>query len=450
MLNDLLIWVALLVGLIFLVIDNRRGVGALTLAYFLILSLSHVPGVLAYLDPDTFQAQEESTKVGFDATLIGMAAFLVGAIAARIWPRRTTRVKAQQFSLSADIFRQLGRRLLIIGTVSYFVILPVSALVPSLTAVMSVMGTLLILGIFLQIYAAVNAKDSRKILLILGGLPLLPLSTLTTGGFIGFGTVWALSITSFLFVIARRRIWFYLAGPPIIFLGLSLFVTYFQTRDEIRGVVWNEGASIVQRLDKIAKLFTDFQFLDLSNNAHRDALDRRLNQNWVVGIGIMQHRENAVGLLYGATVPIWALIPRAIWPDKPAVGGGQDWVTEFTGIRFGEGISVGVGQVLEFYMNFGMPGILAGFAVLGFILMRLDQRIMCALATRNISQVIRWAMPGLALLSPLGNLVEILVAFVSAMVVSQLLVYSTLLGSPPARKLSGKMSGEPMRVNMRR
>ena len=56
MLNDLLIWVALLVGLVFLVVDKRRGIGALTLAYFLALSLGHVPGLLAYLDPDTFWA----------------------------------------------------------------------------------------------------------------------------------------------------------------------------------------------------------------------------------------------------------------------------------------------------------------------------------------------------------------------------------------------------------
>ena len=52
MLNELLIWGALLVGLVFLVVDKRRGIGALTLAYFLSLSLGHVPGLLVYLDPD--------------------------------------------------------------------------------------------------------------------------------------------------------------------------------------------------------------------------------------------------------------------------------------------------------------------------------------------------------------------------------------------------------------
>ena len=163
MLNELLIWGALLVGLVFLVVDKRRGIGALTLAYFLALSLGHVPGLLAYLDPNM---TAEATKVGFDVTLIGMTAFIVGAMAARILPRRTTSVKAYQQTFSADIFSRLGWRVLTIGIVAYFVVLPVSALVPSLTAITSSLGTLLILGFWLLLYSAAIANDSRRTLLI--------------------------------------------------------------------------------------------------------------------------------------------------------------------------------------------------------------------------------------------------------------------------------------------
>src|SRR5262249_30245596 len=145
----------------------------------------------------------------------------------------------------------------------------------------------------------------RRTLLLLATLPMLPLATLVTGGFIGFGTVWALSVLSFLFVIARRRIWFYLTAPLIIFLSLSLFVTYFQERDDIRQVVWDESAGMFQRIDRVSTLFTNFQLLDLSDERHLFALDQRLNQNYLVGVGVMRHRQGETELMYGATVPYW-------------------------------------------------------------------------------------------------------------------------------------------------
>jgi hypothetical protein len=443
MLTDLLIWGALLVGLCFLVVWGR-GNGALTLAYFLSLSLGHVPGILSYLDPDSIQGDPEATAVGFNITLIGMTAFIVGAMAACILARRSTSVKAYQQKATANFFSRLGWRVLVMGIASYFLVLPVSALVPSATAVSSVLGTLLILGFWLQLYSAAAAHDTPRTSLVLASLPLLPLATLATGGFIGFGTIWAMSVLAFQFAIARRRIWFYLATPPIIFLGLSLFVTYYQQREDIRGVVWNETAGIMQRLDRVSTLVTDFQLFDLSNAKHLRALDERLNQNYLVGVGVMQHEAGETQLSYGSTVPLWAFIPRAIWPDKPSVGGGQELVEQFTGIKFGENTSVGAGQVLEFYMNFGMPGVLTGFTVLGFILMRLDQKVMRGLAVRNINGVIYGVLPGLALLQPLGNLLEILVAVTAAIITSLLLVHSKLLRPPPAAKMVGQtMRGSP-------
>jgi hypothetical protein len=188
----------------------------------------------------------------------------------------------------------------------------------------------------------------------------------------------------------------------------------------------------------------------LSNENHRTALDQRLNQNYLVGTGVMSHREGLVELWYGATVPLWALIPRAIWPDKPAVGGSGDLVAQFTGITFAEGTSVGAGQVLEFYMNFGMAGVLAGFVVFGFILMRLDQGVMRALAMGDLAGMVRRVLPGLALLAPLGSLLEILVAVVSASITAQLLVHSKLLVSSFTQRPNANTSGRTTRMIVRR
>jgi hypothetical protein len=449
MLDDLAIWGTLVAGLIFLVLDKRRGVGALVLAYFLILSLGHVPGVLVYLNPNTFWVNFEATKIGFDVTLIGMTAFIAGAIAARIMPMRTTSAKAFQPTFSHDTLSWLSRRMLTVGISFYFVLSPVSGLVPSSTAIISVGGELLVLGLWFWVYSAETAKDSRQVSLIFVMLPLLPLSTLVTGGFIGFGTTWVLSFVAFYFVIARRRIWFYIATPAVIFLGLSLFVTYAQQREDIRDLIWYQDSSIAQRLNQVSKLVTEFQFLDLSDERHQFALDQRLNQNSLVGTGVMWHRQDLNELWYGGTVPIWAVIPRAIWPDKPAVGGSGDLVEQFTGIVFAEGTSVGTGQVLEFYMNFGMAGVLVGFAILGFVLMRLDQGVMRALVIGNIHGVVQRALPGLALLQPMGSLLEMIVSGVAAIVLAQLLVRSKLLVPSFTQSSNAKMSGRTKRTAVR-
>jgi hypothetical protein len=430
MVNELLIWCGLSAGLVILAIDKRRGIGALALAYFLALSLGHIPGLLAYLDPNTLIGDPEATQIGFEVTLMGMTSFVVGAIAARLWSGQTKNKKAYRQMASAEISAELGWRMLVIGMVAYFVVLPVSALVPSLTAITSCLGTLLILGFWLQLYVA-RTKNSAKTLLLIAALPVLPLATLATGGFIGFGTAWALSIVSFLFVIAQRRIWFYIVSPFVVFLGLSLFVTYYQQRGDIRETVWDQSTGMLERIGKVSRLVTDFELLDLSNERHLLSLDERLNQNSLVGVGVMRHREGEVDLLYGATLPLWALIPRAIWPDKPNVGGGGALVTQFTALKFDENTSVGAGQVLEFYANFGVPGVLVGFACFGFILMRIDQALMRALAMRDLHGLVRVALPGLAMLQPLGNLLEILVAAVSAIIAAQLLLYSNLLTPKP-------------------
>ena len=293
---------------------------------------------------------------------------------------------------------------------------------------------MLILGLWLVLYGAAVAADRRRTLATLALLPLLPLATLVTGGFLGYGIYWVLSVVAFLFVITRRRIWFYCGAPVAVFLGLSLFVTYMGQRTGIREVVWQEQSGLLDRLDRVSAIITEFELLDLTSPDTGAALDGRLNQNVLVGAAVIYHEDGAAPFAYGATIPPWALIPRAVWPDKPEIGGGGDIVSEYTGIRFAEGTSVGAGQVLEFYINFGVPGVLIGFFGLGYLLMWLDQGIMRALAADDMRGLLLRAMPGLMLLQPGGNLLEILVACVAAYVAARLVVSLKFFDVPlPAR-----------------
>ena len=70
--------------------------GALTLAYFLGLSLIHVPGVLPFLASDVGLGDLEMTQIGFEMTILGMAAFVAGAVLARRIDRRRAAARARR------------------------------------------------------------------------------------------------------------------------------------------------------------------------------------------------------------------------------------------------------------------------------------------------------------------------------------------------------------------
>ncbi len=279
MLGLIVIWAGLLIALVVFAIGRPGRGGALTLAYFLGLSLIHVPGVLPFLDSESGLADWDETQLGFEMTILGMAAFVAGAVLARWIDRRRAAAKGAPPRRRAQAFERLGWRTLVLGVVAYFVLLPLSGRVPSLTSVVSALATLLILGLWLVLYGAAVAADRRRTLATLALLPLLPLATLVTGGFLGYGVYWVLSVVAFLFVITRRRIWFYFGAPVAVFLGLSLFVTYMGQRAGIREVVWEEQAGMLDRLDRVSAIITEFQLLDLASPTQVAALDDRLNQN---------------------------------------------------------------------------------------------------------------------------------------------------------------------------
>lgn len=117
-----------------------------------------------------------------------------------------------------------------------------------------------------------------------------------------------------------------------------------------------------------------------------------------MGLGIERHERGRIDLLYGGSVEWWAFIPRAVWPEKPDVGGGGDLITRLTGFRVAKGVSYGVGQPLEFYANFGWAGLIGGFILLGFVLARLDQRLARAFHTGDLRGILLAGLPGIALI----------------------------------------------------
>ncbi len=413
-----------------------RHVGALSVAYFLTSSLNCVPGVLANVGGTPTDPLYQQTYLGFAATLIGLTAFCLGTLIARLVPSRPVKGGSKP---KLKVYNRISWRMISVGAFCYFVLIPLSFRVASLTSLVSPLGTMMILGFWVKLYVIPPNGGGGRVAKVFAMLPALPASTVVGGGFLGYGTNWLVTVVTFQFTRSRARWLYYALAPGVVFLGLSLFVSYMAQRAYIRELAFQNNATTMAVADRASRIFTDFKFLDLSAPADKAALNGRLNQNLLIADAIQRHDEGLTRLAYGATMPLWALVPRVIWPNKPQIGGGGDVVSKYTGIIFANGTSVGAGQVLEFYANFGYAGIVGGFMLFGFILMRIDGAVMRALADADSRRLLAVAMPGLAMINPGGNLLEIMVAVVGAMVMANLIGRTGYFDlKPTARELAAQ------------
>jgi putative effector of murein hydrolase LrgA (UPF0299 family) len=184
-------------------------------------------------------------------------------------------------------------------------------------------------------------------------------------------------------------------------------VNYFDHRTDIRESVWG-GASMEDRVGSVLGVFDDFHLIDLGNDKDLNALDQRLNQNTFVGMAATRLQDREIDYLNGESVwdGIISIVPRAYWPDKPVTGGSGQVVANMTGLDLNEDTSWGVGNVLEFYINFGVVGVIGGFLLLGWLLGTLDLKAAAAERRGDFRSLIILFLPTVALIQPGGSFVE--------------------------------------------
>jgi hypothetical protein len=413
MLILLLIWLAVGISL-----ATQRQSAGLPLAYFLGVSLVHVPGAMIHFDSEEW----DFTRLGFEQTVIGMVAFLAGVIVARY--ARLVRRSAGRASVSQmqDLTPQalvrlerIGLYYVFIGIFVFFVLMRLS--ISAVSAILLTLSSLIVVGVCLRLWVARQQRKSLKLWLTIALLPLLPLATVIQIAFVSFSVAWLLTVGSFLFAQSRRRLGYFLLAPVLCFVGLSIFVNYVAARVEIRQLTWYQGASLDDRFQRIADTFRNFEWFDGSKSGQRTAIDDRLNHNFFVGTAVARLESGAVNYASGAALGemIIALIPRAVWPDKPVVGGGKTVIHDFTGIEVAEGTSYGAGQVFEFYVNFGTLGVIGGFLLYGWLYGWMDLSVMKYLRLGD-QRLLTPFLSCVALLKPEGNLLEIVVGVAAAVI----------------------------------
>jgi len=316
-----------------------------------------------------------------------------------------------------------------IGATCYLLSMTALAGLPTVTALITGASNLAVVGLMLKSWRAwqCGARKYFRLWLALGSA--YPLLTIITQGFIGFGIFNTILVFTFVAGFYRPRWKLVVLGLAAGYLGLSIYVTYMRDRGDIRNTVWG-GQSYGSRMDQLKATFSQFELFNINEDEHLERIDLRLNQNSLVGASVGYLESGRVEFAKGETLwqALIAFVPRAIWPDKPVMAGSGDLVSKYTGYYFAEGTSVGVGQVMEFYINFGQAGVVIGFLFIGFILALIDRRAGECFANNDWLNFACWYLPGVAIMQIGGSLVEVTASAGASLAVSMLVKYFVLRG----------------------
>jgi hypothetical protein len=401
-----LLWVLIAAVLLIRHWRDRSGVGLL-LTYVMSFGAIHWLAAAIYLLPWYSRRGDDLVASGLREATLATIALAVGAelvVWVLGWRPSPTAARAKGTpvdTVAVNVY-------LAAGLVLYGVISPLGAQLPSLQALVATGSTVTVIALGLKCWNGWHRNESATLWRWLALSSLLPILTVVSQGFLGYGFAAMLTIFAFVGSFYRPRWKVIAAGLVLAYLGMSVYVTYMRDRNDIRAVVWG-GKGLGDRARQLSDTFTEIEWFDLYDINHLNRIDERLNQDYLVGAAVAHLSRGVVQFANGGTFVDAALgvIPRALWPDKPVVGGSTDLVSTYTGYRFAEGTSVGVGQVMECYVNFGTAGVLVGFLFIGGLLALADRRAFRALSQGDVRHFTLWYLPSLSLLQVGGSLVEV-------------------------------------------
>jgi hypothetical protein len=357
---------------------------------------------------------------GFRQCVYATAAFAVGSIffAPMISPEDSGAVDSIGRESSSETRSLRGQKPLAyvylgIGILSYPLLGSFIGRLPSAQAIISMSQYLVLVALCVLCWIAWKRGKRRKLWVLLGIALLFPFVTMLTRGFAGYGIRAFLIIAAFVATFYRPRWHMVTVGAVLVYAGLSFYVGYMAHRAELRDAVWG-GAGYETRWEQVEGIFEKTEAFTPTNPEHVGSVVGRLNLSYHVGLAT-EHIGKYQGHASGETV--WqattAMIPRVLWPSKPPVAGSQDIVATYTGQTFAVGTSVGVGHVLEWYVNFGTWGVVLGFLLFGTLVTAIDNRASFWLERGNVQQFVQWFLPGIAFLNVGGQFAALTSSFVA-------------------------------------
>lgn len=418
----LAVWLAAAGGVLLLVQRSTIPTSGLTVLYIFMLWAFYWFGGAIHFIVEYFQLPDyylirrpQRVRLGLRYGTYAIVAFAIShAIALRYFGAWIQRIR-KIVNLPNDLSFSASVRYLWIGILIFFLLkYTIIGGLPTITSFFSAGRLLIAVGLCLLALRALERRDYWQVVGWIGASLLLPFFTAAFLGFMGIGATITIVTVGIVLLNIRLRPSILVLGLIGIYMGLSLFVNYSQNRGNIRRNVWYER-DVFGGVFATYNILADFEWFDPTDSRHLEPVDRRFNVNHIVGSAVV-HRQRtgeSAETVWGAAV---AIIPRVVWPSKPAVTGGHALAERYTDIQYAETVSIGAGKVMEFYINFGVWGVLIGYAFFGVAIAYLDFRAGWALQRGDEAGFAQWFLPGLMFLKVLGPLSELTVRVIAAFV----------------------------------
>jgi hypothetical protein len=378
--SNLQTWIILqlvVATILFLALWKRKesGVG-LVLTYIMIYMLHYwiAPFFSTLPWNPQYDFELRITVEGLKQSTYGLMAFTLGVMLMAL-RSRTSRLPSHKDLTNNVQNTNSSSTYIVLGILSYLLHELFHGL-PTITAFIGAGQLLFSVGICIEIWSAKQQGRRPTKPLIFGAL--LPLYVAFFWGFLGYGLVYFLFMLVLGLVVYRNigRVNSSLALLVLLMLhlSLSLYVSYWRDREQIRSIAWG-GASVGAIVSQAAGTLYNLESFDPRNPRHLSAISERFDLSLQTGQAVTYLQSGFRTYARGETIvnAFLALIPRILWPGKPYRAGGSDFVTFYTGIRYGEGTSVGPGVIMELFVNFGTAGVCVGMLLMGLMLSAADR-----------------------------------------------------------------------------
>jgi hypothetical protein len=416
----LLLWIAV-PGYFFLRSYTTKHIGVgLLLAYCLQLALIHLTGALLQILPWYTSQSRADTLAGFPITGFALLGLLAGYVLAQpgVLRRSSPGVRTEPVVLQSP---EIGWICIAVGLVAYFGV-PLVLSFASLASVVSNGLNLAAIGFCYEWWFYYRSGRIQIAWQIASGIFILPILTVLLMGFLGYGINSVVLLGAFVAVSGVPRRTILTGGAVLAFSMLSLYVVYMGVRNQIREAVWGNEDISKRAAVVSSNVQNTWEWFSLSNFNQLDQIEDRLNQNRLLGAAVRELQAGHVKFAEGETLQniLLSLVPRIVWPNKPTFAGSGSLVTRFTGIKFEATTSVGIGHVMELYVNYGKPGVFIGFIGIGLLLSVLDIAAGGCLYRGKTAGFLFYMVAGSAFLTVGGVLAESPPAFVGSIALTLL------------------------------